>query len=145
MKTLCLIAELDGQRIAIEAAHIDSVVHVSRVTAVPLMPPHLLGLAALRSRVITMIDCRRALDLPPGPTGKFLVAVVVDVDGHHYGLVVDHVEDVREIEGPPSPVRTRLGAGWAVATLGVLDDGEASLLMLDPTALVAGQPNARAA
>jgi len=145
VKTLYLIAELDGQRIAIEAAHIDSVVHVARVTPVPLMPPHLLGLAALRSRVITMIDCRAALGLMPGAETRPLVAVVVDVDGHQFGLTVDRVEDVREIEGAPSPVRARLGAGWATAAQGVLDDGEASLLLLDPASLVAGQPSARAA
>jgi purine-binding chemotaxis protein CheW len=145
VRTLYLIAELDGQRIAIEAAHIDSVVHVARVTPVPLMPPHLLGLAALRSRVITMIDCRAALGLMPVPAARLLVAVVVDVEGHQYGLTVDRVEDVREIEGAPSPVRARLGAGWAAAARGVIDDGEASLLLLDPAALVAGQPNAKAA
>ncbi len=145
MRALYLIAELDGQRIAIEAVHIDSVVHVAHVTPIPLMPPHLLGLAALRSRIITMIDCRAALALAPGATATVLTAVVVEVEGHQYGLVVDRVEDVREIDGAPSPLRTRLGAGWEHAVRGMLDDGTASLLLLDPALIVAGAPQNLAA
>lgn len=142
---LYLIAELDGQRIALDAAHIDSVVHVAHVTPIPLAPPHLLGLAALRSRVITVIDCRAALGLPPGPAGSARTAAVLDVEGHRYGLVVDRVEDVREIDAPPSPVRARLEAGWSDAAQGMLDDGASSLLLLDPAIVVAGRPRLRAA
>jgi purine-binding chemotaxis protein CheW len=145
MKALYLIAEIDGQRIAIEAERIDSVVHVGAITPVPLMPPHLIGLAALRSRVITMIDSRRALGLPAADAGPVLTAVVVDVEGHRYGLTVDRVEDVCEIASALVPARARLGAGWAAAARGVLDDGAASLLLLDPAALVAGAPRAEAA
>lgn len=146
MRTLYLIAELDGQRIALDAAHIDSVVHVAHVTPVPLAPRHLLGLAALRSRVITVIDCRAALALDPiAAEAAVRTAVVIDVEGHQYGLVVDRVEDVREISAVPSPVRARLGAGWNRAAQGMIDDGDSSLLLLDPVRLIAGASQAEAA
>jgi len=145
VRTLYLIAELAGQRIALDAAHIDSVVHISHVTPVPLAPRHLLGLAALRSRVITVIDCRAALALDPVAAAAVRTAVVIDVEGHQYGLVVDRVEDVREIVAVPSPVRARLGAGWNRAAQGMMDDGDSSLLLLDPVRLIAGAPQAEAA
>lgn len=145
MKALYLIAEIAGQRIAIEAERIDSVVHVGMITPVPLMPPHLIGLAALRSRVITMIDSRRALGLEAAEAGPVLTAVVVDVEGHRYGLTVDRVEDVCEIASAVSPTRGRVGEGWSGASRGMLDDGAASLLLIDPAALVAGPSRAEAA
>lgn len=140
MNDLYLIADIAGQRIALAADSIDSVVHVAKTTAVPLAPPHLLGLAALRSRVITMIDSRAALGLEAaGAQTATLTTVVVNLDGHQYGLVVDHVEDVCGIAGSPAPLRARLGAGWARASSGMLDHEGASILLVDAAILVAGQ------
>lgn len=138
MNDLYLIAHIAGQRVALAAAAIDSVVHVTHTTSVPLAPPHLKGLAALRSRVITMIDARVALGLDPAEQTSTLTTVVVNLDGHQYGLVVDMVEDVCAIAGAPSPVRSRLGAGWARASLGLLDHDGASLLLIDPAIVAAG-------
>lgn len=144
MNDLYLVANIAGQRIALTADSIDSVVHVTRTTAVPLAPAHLLGLAALRSRVITMIDSRTALGLPSADGSGTLTTIVVNLDGHQYGLVVDKVEDVCAIAGAPAPIRSRLGAGWARASVGVLDHEGASILLIDPVMLVAG-PVAEAA
>ncbi|RJF85486.1 chemotaxis protein CheW [Sphingomonas cavernae] len=138
MNDLYLIAHIAGQRVALATEAIDSVVHVTHTTSVPLAPPHLMGLAALRSRVITMIDTRIALGLDPAEPRATLTTVVVNLDGHQYGLVVDMVEDVCAIAGVPAPVRSRLGAGWARASLGLLDHDGASLLLIDPAMLAAG-------
>ena len=55
--TLYLVFELGGQRVAIASEIVDSVVHVTDIVPVPLAPPHIAGLAALRSRVITVGAC----------------------------------------------------------------------------------------
>lgn len=138
MNDLYLIAHIAEQRVALATEAIDSVVHVTQTTMVPLAPPHLMGLAALRSRVITMIDSRVALGLAPADHGETLTTVVVNLDGHQYGLVVDKVEDVCAIAGAPSPVRSRLGMGWERASLGLLDHEGASVLLIDPAVLAAG-------
>ena len=138
MKDLYLIARLAGQRIALDAACIDSVVKVDGVTPVPMAPGHVTGLAALRSRVITIIDCRAALVLDAAPRADVRRSVVVTLDGHQYGLVVDQVDDVCVIPGGTAPVRAPLGPGWAGAARGMLDHEGESILMLDPAAMVAG-------
>ena len=138
MKNLYLIASLSGQRIAISAAYIDSVVNVAVITPVPMAPPHVCGLAALRSRVITMVDCRTALSLDSAPQADVKRTVVVNLDGHQYGLVVDHVDDVCQIEGAAVPIRTRLDHGWSRAALGMLDLEGLSILLIDPVAMIAG-------
>lgn len=134
---LFLIARLDAQRVAIAASAVDSVVKLAEITAVPLAPRQVLGIAALRSRVITVIDTRAALELEARERPAALTTIVVNLDGHQYGLVVDAVEDVRALPGTPSAPRTPLGPGWARATLGMLDDAGGALLLLDSAALVA--------
>lgn len=144
MEKLFLIATIAGQPVAIRASMVDSVVDLGAVAPVPLAPAHVAGLAALRSKVLTVICCECALGLPQTQRdgGR---AVVVNIDGHHYGLLVGSIEDARVIDEEPRPIRARLEAGWAAVTLGMLDfDGE-SLLLIDPERLVAGPDEALAA
>jgi purine-binding chemotaxis protein CheW len=144
MEKLYLIATIAGQPVAIRASLVDSVVDLSAVAPVPLAPRHVAGLAALRSKVLTVICCECALGLPD--TGRTAGrAVVVSIDGQNYGLLVGSIEDAREIDEPPQPIRARLEPGWARVAVGMLDyEGEA-LLLIDPERVVAGQDEALAA
>ncbi|MET0269276.1 MAG: chemotaxis protein CheW [Sphingomonas sp.] len=135
---LYLVARLDGERIALPADPIESVVEIDRIARVPRVPPHIAGLAALRSRVLTIVDCRHSLGLRRRDGDRATCTVIVTVGAHHYGLLVDEVLDVVAIEAAPRRVDLALRPGWARATAGMIDhDGEA-LLLLDPAALVAG-------
>lgn len=137
MDKLFLLCTIAGQPVAIRAAQVDSVVDIGAIAPVPLAPPYVVGLAALRSRLLTIICCNRALglDAPTKPSSR---AVVVAVDGHHYGLLVGSIEDARIIEREPVPIRARLEPGWAGVALGMIEfEGEA-LLLIDVEKLVAG-------
>ena len=136
MDNLYLIATIADQPVAIRAALVESVVDVGVISPVPLAPPHVAGLAALRSRVLTMICCERALGLPPGR--RLTRAVVIEIDNHSYGLLVSSIEDARIIEEPPVPLRTRLDGGWSQVALGMLRFQGESLLLVDPVRIVAG-------
>ncbi|GAC1576928.1 MAG: hypothetical protein NVS3B5_08730 [Sphingomicrobium sp.] len=65
-------------------------------------------------------------------------AVVAEVDGHHYALLVDLVKDVIEAKGEPSPIRAAMTAGWGRVSLGMIETQEGPLLLVDVAALVAG-------
>jgi purine-binding chemotaxis protein CheW len=137
MATLLLIIRLAGERVALPAAEIESVVEIEALTPVPRAAAHVAGLAALRSRVLTVIDCRASLEAGrhEGDGGD---AVVVVADGHPYALLVDGVEDVVEASGETRPVRTALKGGWRRVAKGIVDAGGDLLLLLDPAALIAG-------
>lgn len=137
MDNLYLICSIAGQPVAIHAAKVESVVDIGAVSPVPLAPPHVAGLAALRSRLLTIICCECALGLSQTPcTGSR--AVIVAVDGHHYGLLVGTIDDARVIDREIEPVRARLQPGWARVAIGMIEhDGEA-LLLVDPEKLIAG-------
>lgn len=137
MTELFLIAYVAGRGIAIPAAHIDSVVDIGEIVPVPCAEPAVRGLAALRSRVVTVIDTGVALGLVP--LGKTARAVITRVDGHHYAVLVDSLEDVASFERRPLSFGAALGPGWRRAAAGLVErDGE-PLLVLDPTTLVPAQ------
>jgi purine-binding chemotaxis protein CheW len=85
MNELLLIVSIAGSRVALLAADVESVVEIDTLIPVPRAPGHLAGLSALRSRVLTVIDCQRSLEL--GATdlndGKLHEAAVVELDGQH--------------------------------------------------------------
>ena len=138
MAALYLIVAIAGQRAAIAADLVRSVVEFEAITPVPLVPPHIAGLAALRSRVLTIVDCRRSLELGSGTVQGMMRAVVVEMDVHQYGLLVDEVEDVVLIETAPRDTPMALAAGWARAVAGTVEQDGVLLPLLDPAALVAG-------
>lgn len=142
-----LLVRIAGEMAALDSARIQSVVELDGVTPVPRSPGHIAGLAALRSRAMTVIDCRRSLELPDAGDDEDDggVAVVVELDEYLYALLVDRVEEVVPLEGDPAVLRTDLLPGWTRATLGMVETTAGPALLLDPEKLVAGPPRKAAA
>lgn len=144
MTTLLLILNLAGERVAVPAADVESVVELEGLTPVPRSAPHVAGLSALRSRVLTVIDCFASLELRGKGPRELREAIIVEVDGHPYALAVDSVEDVVEAEGEIRPVRTSLKGGWRRIAKGMVEAEGDLLLLIDTQALLTG-PTAQAA
>lgn len=141
MSQLLLIVSIAGSRVAFPSSAIESVVELDTLIPVPRAGVHVAGLSALRSRVLTVIDTVRSLDLGTSDCSDGIrEAAVVEIDGHHYALIVDSVEDVVEALSEPSAVRAAMGDGWERASLGMVETGEGPLLLVDIAALVAGAP-----
>jgi purine-binding chemotaxis protein CheW len=137
MSELFLIARIAGRTVAIESSQVESVVDITTVVPVPRTVPQVLGLAALRSRVVTVIDTHAALDLPPAdrqPTR----AVITPVDGHHYAVLVDTLEDVAPFELLPLASGIVLDGGWRETGCGVIERGGEAVLVIDLRALLPG-------
>ena len=142
MNQLLLIASIAGSRVALPAASVESVVELEALIAVPRAPAHVAGLSALRSRVLTVIDTQRSLGLGESDCSDGIrEAAVVEIDGHHYALIVDSVEDVVEGLSEPVAVRAAMGDGWERASLGMVETEEGPLLLIDIAALVSGAPS----
>jgi purine-binding chemotaxis protein CheW len=65
-------------------------------------------------------------------------AAVVELDGHHYALIVDLVEDVVEATSEPSPIRAAMGDGWERVSKGMVETEQGPLLLVDIGAIVSG-------
>lgn len=139
MNELLLIVTIAGSRVALPAAAVESVVELDTLVPVPRAPTHVAGLSALRSRVLTVIDCMRSLELGVTDCADGIrEAAVVEVEGHHYALIVDAVEDVTEAASDPSPMRAAMAAGWERASRGMVETEEGPLLLVDIDALISG-------
>ncbi|MBB5708891.1 chemotaxis protein CheW [Sphingomonas xinjiangensis] len=137
MSNLYLIAHIAGRVVAIDSDQVESVVDIGEVTAVPRASRHVRGLAALRSRVVTVVDTQSALGHAERSSGSR--AVITQVEGHHYALLVDQLDDVAPFELRPLGGGVALDAAWRAAGRGIVErDGE-PILAIDLAALVPGQ------
>lgn len=74
----------------------------------------------LRGRIVTAIDLRRRLRLPPRDSGQPGMSVVVERHGELYSLVVDSVREVVEFDDrllEPNP--PTLSAAWREFSTGI--------------------------
>ena len=138
-----LLVSIAGERAAVPSDIIRSVVELDGVTSVPRAPEHIAGLAALRSRAMTVVDCRRALELEAAEEAGSL-AVVVELEEFLYALVVDAVEEVVPFDTEPSEIRADLLPGWARAAVGMVETSAGPALVLDPMKLIEGPEQGRA-
>ena len=137
MAELLLIVRLAGERVALPAADVESVVEIEALTPVPGAAGHVAGLAALRSRVLTVIDCLASLDPSRRLPANAREAVMAVVDGHPYALLVEAVEDVVEASGERRPA-TSLAGGWRRIGRATVEAEGDLLLLADVEALIAG-------
>jgi purine-binding chemotaxis protein CheW len=144
MDRTLLLVSIAGERAVIASDIIRSVVELDVITPVPRSPEHIAGLAALRSRAMTVVDCRSSLELDEA-SGPTKLTVVVDVEGFLYALLVDDVVEVVPFDGEPSELRADLLPGWARASVGMIETTAGPALVLDPVKLIEGPAKRKAA
>ena len=90
--TMTVVDQLFG----IPVLTVQDVLGPQRITRIPLSPPEIAGALNLRGRIVTAIDVRRRLGLPPR-TNEASMSVVVDHKGELYSLIVDAVGEVMSL------------------------------------------------
>ena len=134
MAHLYLIAQIAGRTVAIDSDQVESVVDIGDVTAIPRAAEHVRGLAALRSRVVTVVDTQSALGLDTGGNAKR--AVITRVEGHHYALLVDSLDDVAPFDLLPLAGGVALDSAWRSAGRGIVEREGEPILAIDLASLV---------
>lgn len=134
---LYLLARLAGRGIAIDAGEVETVIDLGAIVPVPRAHPAVRGVAALRSRVVTVIDTWAMLDAP-APVIERPRAVIAGIEGHGYAIQVDAVDDVATLMAEPLPRGLALGGGWGAAARGAAVHQGELLLIVALAALVPG-------
>jgi purine-binding chemotaxis protein CheW len=98
---------LSGHLFGIEVVKVQEVLRYQRMTPVPLAPPEVAGLINLRGQIVTALDLRCRLGLPPRPGDRLPMNVVVRTIEGSLSLLVDEIGDVIEVaeasfERPPA-------------------------------------------
>jgi len=125
---------IGGQLFGLRLERVRDVFVPRGLSQVPLAPPEIAGLLNLRGRIVTAIDLRRRLGLPPRSDGGSPVAVGIEERGELYGLIVDRVGDVLRLKRSSydaNPVN--LDQRWSKVCAGVhrLDHGLMVVLDVD--------------
>jgi len=88
---------IGGQLFGLPISRVQDVFMPDRVTRVPLSAPEIAGVLNLRGRIVTAIDMRRRLGLPPRTDDKPSMAVGIELKGESYGLLIDTVGEVMKL------------------------------------------------
>lgn len=127
---LYLFARVAGTNVAVRTEQIEAVVRFAEISPVPGMPPYIAGLSALRSRVLTMIDVAALVQGKAEGETKRSLAIVADISGHSYGLIVDHVTDICGVTTGELPLRGQIDPAWAPFAEAIVEnDGGPHLLV----------------
>ncbi len=78
---------------------VQEVLRFQQMTRVPQAPDVIEGLINLRGQIVTAIDMRRRLALPPRPGGQAPMNMVVRSEEGAVSLLVDEIGDVLEVDG----------------------------------------------
>jgi len=108
------------QLFGLPISRVQDVFMPDRITRVPLADPEIAGVLNLRGRIVTAIDMRRRLGLPPRSDERPPMAVGIEVKGESYGLLIDTVGEVMKLgEATLEPNPVNLDARLARVSAGV--------------------------
>jgi purine-binding chemotaxis protein CheW len=123
---------IGGQLFGLPINRVQDVFMPEAITRVPLAPGEIAGVLNLRGRIVTVIDMRRRLRLPPSEDDSSCMAVGIEYKGESYGLLIDQVGEVLRLpadglEKNPGNLDRR----WAMVSGGVQRLDGRLLVVLD--------------
>lgn len=128
---------IHGQLFGIPVLSVQDVLGPQKITRIPLASSEVAGALNLRGRIVTAIDVRRRLGLPPSEDGAQSMSVVVDFRGELYSFIIDSVGEVLSLphdsfERNPAT----LDPAWREVSSGVYRLEKQLLVILDVARLL---------
>ena len=134
---MMLTLTVAGQLCAVPVLAVRDVLGPQTITPIPLAPREVAGSLNLRGRIVTAVDLRRRLSLPPRPPTEKPMSVVVEHQGELYSLLADQVGEVLSLSpGERAANPPTLDASWKEVSLGVHRLGESLLVVMDVESLM---------
>ena len=108
------------QLFGIPTEQVQDVHGMADITPIPLARSEIAGALNIRGKIVTAVDLRHRLSLPPRNEEDRYMSVVVDYKGDLYSLIIDAIGDVMSLpddqfeKNPPT-----LDANWREVAVGV--------------------------
>lgn len=123
--------KVGAETFGVPVLSVQDVIAAVRIDIVPLAPPEIAGSLNLRGRIVTAIDIRKRMGMPPREAGAPHMSVIVERTGELYALQVDDVGDVLWLavsDQEPAPIT--LSPEWRAVCDGLYQlDGELMLVL----------------
>ena len=123
---------VDGLFFGLDVEFVQEVLRYQQMTIVPCAPESVFGLINLRGQIVTALDLRCRLGLPPRAEGVLPMNVIVRSRGEVVSLLVDDIGEVIDADDEdlqPSPANLPLRVQDVVQ--GVMPMPGSILLVLD--------------
>jgi len=127
-----------GQLFGLAVLDVHDILGPQKITRVPLSPPEIAGSLNLRGKIVTAMNMRESMDLPPLGEGEESMHVVVHHKGSDYSLLVDGVGEVlnlhqKDYERTPPTLDPR----WGKTSKGIFRLPEELMIVLDVDQILA--------
>jgi len=128
---------LGEQQYGLNVLQVREIICATDITPVPGAPEHVLGIINVRGSIITVVDTRHRLSLPPREMRESDWILIMDIEGQSIGLLVDEVWEVIDVDpGRIESMRTSDASTDARHVNGVLQQPEGMLVLLDAVSVV---------
>jgi purine-binding chemotaxis protein CheW len=90
-------ATIGDQLFGLPISRVQDVFSPDRLTQVPLSGAEIAGVLNLRGRIVTAIEMRCRLGLPPATEARVRMAIGIEHKGESYGLLIDAIGEVLKL------------------------------------------------
>jgi purine-binding chemotaxis protein CheW len=103
-----LVFQIGSESYGMPLLQVQEIRSYTPATRVPGAPPYVLGVINLRGNIIAVLDARTRFGIEPVPEEENTVIIVAQIEGKTFGLRVDSVSDVVDVDigqiQPPPPI-----------------------------------------
>ena len=130
--TEVLSFRLGAEEYALSILKVQEIRGYDNVTRIASAPDYLKGVVNLRGIIVPIVDMRIKFNVGAPTYDAFTVVIVLNINGHTIGMVVDSVSDVVTLTPDQIKAAPDLGASVAAEYLqGLGTVGERMLILLD--------------
>jgi purine-binding chemotaxis protein CheW len=138
--TEVLSFRLGAEEYALNILKVQEIRGYDAVTRIASAPDYLKGVMNLRGIIVPIVDMRIKFNVGTPTYDAFTVVIVLNINGHTIGVVVDSVSDVVTLS--PDQVKAAPDLGASVAAdylMGLGTVGERMLILLDIDKLLSSE------
>jgi len=132
---------LSGERYAVGMSYVREVALLREITTLPGTPPFILGIISLRGSVVSIVDLRNILGLPPKGLTDYNRIIILQSETMSFGILADAIIMTRKVNistiNRPPPTVSGMGAAYLIGVLpGPLMVIDADAMLRDPRMIV---------
>jgi len=128
----CVTFTLEDETYGINVMQVQEVLREIEVAPVPGAPHYVMGIINLRGNVVSVIDARMRFGLPVKESTDLTRIIVIEVQQHIIGILVDSVAEVVDIKRTEIETAPNVGTSETSKYIdGVVSRGDKLLILVD--------------
>lgn len=124
----------EGRFFAFDVLAVADIIEIPEITIIPKTPDYILGVINHRGKAVPVMDFRIRLKLPKGYYNDKSCIIILEVNSHQFGVLVDGVSDVEKC----TPEQIALSPVGSSTICCFITTAKKRISMLDPEKLIKG-------